>query len=100
GSLADGDQAVVRVRVAVDSSVTGAVVNEATVDADTDDPNEANNTDDDDSSVDVEADLAIDKSHTGRVLAGGQVSYVLTVSNLGPSDSPGPIVVTDTLPAG
>ncbi len=47
--------------------VTGAVVNEATVDADTDDPNEVNNTDDDDSSVDVEADLAIDKSHTGRV---------------------------------
>ena len=96
---ADGD-AVVRVRVDVAPSVTGAVVNEASVSATTDDPNPANDTDDDDSSVDVSADLSIAKEHTGRVLAGGRVTYTLTVTNQGPSDSPATITVTDRLPAG
>ncbi len=100
GSLAALDTATVEIRVAVASSVTGSVVNAAGVDATTRDPNPANDTDDDDSSTDVRADLSITKDHTGRVLAGGRVTYSLRVRNEGPSDSAGPIVATDVLPAG
>ncbi|CAM3545434.1 hypothetical protein [Nocardioides zeicaulis] len=100
GTLAAGATATVEVRVAVASSVTGSVVNAATVHSTTRDPNPANDTDDDDSSTDVRADLAIAKDHAGRVLAGGRVTYALRVTNEGPSDSAGPIVATDVLPDG
>ncbi len=47
------------------------------------------------------ANFSITKSHpAGTVLAGTAVTYTLTARNLGPSDSPGQIVVTDTLPSG
>lgn len=47
------------------------------------------------------ANFSITKFHpAGTVLAGTAVTYTLTARNLGPSDSPGQIVVTDTLPSG
>lgn len=46
-------------------------------------------------------DLEMVKSHTqAQTLAGESLEYTLTVTNRGPSDTQGPIVVTDTLPAG
>lgn len=46
------------------------------------------------------ADLNLTKTHTGDFIAGTMGQFDLTVSNLGPSDDPGPITITDTLAAG
>ncbi|MEO9322212.1 hypothetical protein ABFT23_01895 [Nocardioides sp. C4-1] len=45
-------------------------------------------------------DLAIDKTHRDRLVVGEQATYDLVVSNAGPTPAPGPLTVTDTLPAG
>ncbi len=100
GDLIAGDEAIVDVVVAVDPAHVGDTVNEASVDSPTPDPNPANNTDDDLTSSTAEADLAITKSHGGTVVAGQSVTFTLQVDNLGPSDSAGPIEVTDALPTG
>jgi uncharacterized repeat protein (TIGR01451 family) len=55
------------------------------------------------STVDVvaKADLAIVKTHTGGPWTiGKQGTWTVRVTNNGPSDNPGPITVTDTLPRG
>lgn len=44
-------------------------------------------------------DLAVDKEAPAVVEAGGEISWTVTVTNLGPGDSSGS-TVTDTLPAG
>ena len=46
------------------------------------------------------ADLAIEKSATDEIVAGGTITYGLVVTNNGPSNVPGTVTVTDTLPAG
>lgn len=46
------------------------------------------------------ADLSIAKSHSGTFVVGMQGAYTIRVTNNGPNDDPGPITVTDTLPAG
>jgi uncharacterized repeat protein (TIGR01451 family) len=45
-------------------------------------------------------DLFVAKSHTGTAVVGGPVVFSLVVGNKGPTPEPGPVVVTDTLPAG
>lgn len=100
GDLAAGASAVVEIDVDIDPDHTGAVLNSAEVTSGTPDPNPGDNTDDDDTGVDTRADLSVQKSHTGPVVAGGQVTYDLTVRNNGPSRSPATVTVTDTLPAG
>jgi uncharacterized repeat protein (TIGR01451 family) len=46
------------------------------------------------------SDLAVTKSHSGDFVVGQQGVYTIGVSNNGPLSEPGPITVTDTLPAG
>ncbi len=51
--------------------------------------------------VSPSADLGITKSDSpDPVIAGNNLTYTLTVSNLGPSDDAATVTVTDTLPAG
>ena len=50
--------------------------------------------------VDPAAQLAITKDHQGKLVVGQPASYLITVTNPGPTASPGPIQLTDTLPAG
>jgi uncharacterized repeat protein (TIGR01451 family) len=50
--------------------------------------------------VDPAAQLAITHHHQGELLVGQSASYLITVTNSGPTDSPGPLRLTDTLPAG
>ena len=99
GQVVAGD-AVVTIDVDVASSVTGPVVNTATVSSTTPDPNPGNNSDTDTSTFTAEADLVLVKSHPAPATAGAQFHWTLAVRNAGPSDSPGDIVVTDGLPAG
>jgi len=82
------------------SNTTGSVVNNASVMSTTPDPNLANNVTSDNATAVPTADLALTKTHTGTVVAGGTVTYNLGVTNNGPSDDPGPLTITDTMPAG
>ncbi|MCC2314968.1 DUF11 domain-containing protein [Cellulomonas xiejunii] len=84
--------------VTVASSVVGDVENTAVVgstwQADQDDDTVT-------SGPRVLADLGITKTHTGTVLRAGEgTTFRITVTNHGPSDAPGPITVTDEVPAG
>lgn len=100
GDLVAGGSASFRVTLVLDATVeTGATV-ENTVIAHAD--NATNDPDDTDSTSDSErsADLSIAKTHTGTVHAGDPIQYTVTVTNNGPSASSGPIVITDTVPAG
>lgn len=45
-------------------------------------------------------DLAITKTHSGTFVQGGQATFTLGVSNVGPVASQGTVTVSDTLPAG
>jgi uncharacterized repeat protein (TIGR01451 family)/fimbrial isopeptide formation D2 family protein len=100
GDLGVGDSSEFGITVAIDSAHTGDVTNSATVSSPTTDPNTGNNTDDDTTAVNVRVDLGIVKSHSGDAVAGRNLAFSLVVTNHGESDSPVPVVVTDTLPAG
>lgn len=96
------------VRVVLDASLAGRLDNAATASPGaTADPDLGNNTGTDAVTVTELADLAIAKTVTtpeADIVAGRQITWEVTVSNLGPSDSnastDAPIEVTDTLPAG
>lgn len=94
--------------VHVDTVVTAAaypsVTNVATVASVTpsaDDPAGASATDDDTVTVPPLVDLALRKTLDGKGLTVGRTgTYLLTVTNAGPTADPGPITVTDHLPTG
>jgi uncharacterized repeat protein (TIGR01451 family)/fimbrial isopeptide formation D2 family protein len=80
------------------SAATGTVANTATVASTTPDPDPSNNSSTDTAPITTSADLAITKVHTATLVAGGTVTYTLTVTDSGPSDAVAP-TVTDALPA-
>lgn len=98
-SLAPGASITFTIVVDVDSSLTGSVVNDASVASDTDDPDPSNNTDSDTTPLVPVADLSIMKSAAPTVMAGNNLVYTIDVANAGPSDA-GNVVVTDALPTG
>ncbi|HVE76656.1 MAG TPA: hypothetical protein VND22_07815, partial [Actinomycetota bacterium] len=97
GTIAPGSFVTVTLVADVSAShPDGVVTNTVIVDAD---ESEAAS-DDEPTEVVTRADLVINKGDSpDPVLVGGQISYVLTVSNAGPSDAAG-VQVTDTLPSG
>lgn len=107
-TIAAGDAVEIPIRVALDESLAGQLDNAATAEPGaTADPDTTNNTGTDTVTVTELADLAIAKevaTAAEDVIAGQEISWTVTVSNLGPSDSDAtgddPILVTDTLPAG
>jgi len=97
--LATGATAPV-ITVTVTAPTQGAsLTNDASVSAATPDPDASNNSSSADTTVTPSADLAITKTGPATVVAGGSVTYQLSVTNNGPSDASG-VSVTDTLPAG
>jgi uncharacterized repeat protein (TIGR01451 family)/fimbrial isopeptide formation D2 family protein len=101
-SLAAGaDAAPIALAVTVGAGAYPKVTNAATVSSTTSDPNPTNNTASDPGTVSPQADLAIAKTvqSSGMVIAGGSVAWNLAVTNLGPTEDPGPVSVTDNLPA-
>ncbi|MBW1881191.1 MAG: DUF11 domain-containing protein, partial [Deltaproteobacteria bacterium] len=88
----------ISVTVLVDDAAAPAVTNTASVSSDSPDTDAGNDSDSD--LIDVyDADLAIDKAHTGDFTVGVDDTFTLDVTSAGP-DSASAIVVSDTLPAG
>ncbi|MDQ7991217.1 MAG: DUF5979 domain-containing protein [Propionicimonas sp.] len=97
GSLTPSAAASLLVTFAVDPGLTSVLENWARATAE----NSGNEPRDDDNSGSGRvANLRIAKTHPGDAVAGGELPYTITVTNDGPSDSSGPIPVTDLLPAG
>ncbi len=102
GDVVLGEVVTVTMVGTVDSSVAaGAILtNTATVNSPTPDPSPNNNTDNHGTPVTNTADLVIRKTATpSPTVAGGPLTYVVGVTNLGPSDAQN-VTVSDTLPAG
>ena len=79
--------------------VPATVVNDAAISSATEDPNSDDDTASFAAGGDAVADLAVTKSLDGPAVAGGESTFVVTVTNQGPSASaPGTFV--DTLPPG
>jgi fimbrial isopeptide formation D2 family protein/uncharacterized repeat protein (TIGR01451 family) len=76
------------------------IVNSASANSPTADPNSANNTSTISNTSATDADLRIVKTDNGPFVSGDAYTYTLAVDNLGPSDAAGPVIVSDTLPSG
>lgn len=99
GTLPAGASTTVTITAAVSPSATGSIANTASVSSSTADPNTGNNAATASVPISSSADLAITKvGSPNPVVAGGTVTYTITVTNHGPSDSTG-VVVSDALPA-
>ncbi|WP_343391877.1 hypothetical protein [Candidatus Amarobacter glycogenicus] len=102
GDMGVGETRDIIVNVIIDASVPdGAVlVNNAVVDSQTLDPNDANDSDSEPTTIRASADLRLEKSaDPATLLAGDTVHYTIQVTNFGPSDALA-VSVVDTLPAG
>ena len=95
----DTDAAPITLTVRVGPAAYERVTNVATVFSD--DPQLPGRARDDDTVVvDPDAALRLAKEHTGRFAVGEQGRYVITVTNTGPTATPGPVKITDALPSG
>lgn len=98
GTLTVGSSASYVITASTSSSITTDVENTAYATAD----NAAEVHDTDTGGPVRSVDLGIEKTYTDPAVtptAGSDFSYTLTVTNHGPSDTTGPITVTDTLPS-
>ena len=100
-ALTSGDNVALTFVVMVASGQSTPITNTATVAANETDPTGANDSDAHLTALaPAESDLSIDKDSGGNsVMPGAQLTFTLTVTNNGPSDSSGG-TVTDVLPAG
>ena len=99
GPLAPGATAIVTITVVPTAAAVPAVTNTASV-ATPGDANPGNNDGSVTTPVGGIVDLALDKQGPDSLTVGGTATWTLTVRNLGTIATTGPIVVTDTLPAG
>jgi uncharacterized repeat protein (TIGR01451 family) len=80
------------------STASGATItNTANVTSPTTDPNSANNASSVTTSISTQADVSIVKTGPATAVAGGHLTYPITVTNAGPSDAQA-VTTTDTLP--
>jgi uncharacterized repeat protein (TIGR01451 family) len=101
-SLAEGESVTITLSGTIDPSATGTLTNTATVapPAGVTDTNSANNSATDTDTLTPEADLAITKTDgVTSAVPGTADTYIIVVSNLGPSDVTG-ASISDPLPAG
>jgi len=98
-SLAFGATETMTIVVTVLPGTTGILHNDAEVSSDNFDDNNANNLASEDTVVETEADLIVDKSDSpDPVLAGGLLTYTIDVTNDGPSTALD-VILNDTLPS-
>lgn len=103
-TLAVGSTVVISFTALVweDHDAAQGVLNAAVVDGPNDN-NPVNDRDDDPIDVTVHdplVTLVVEKTAVGEFQVGKTGTFEITVTNLGPNADPGPITVTDTLPAG
>ena len=98
-SLAAGGSASVTIVARIDPGYAStAVTNTASVTSSVADPSPLDNTASVTSPVSASADLSVSKTGPDSAVAGGPISWQVTVSNTGPSDATA-VVLTDALPA-
>jgi uncharacterized repeat protein (TIGR01451 family) len=95
----DSAEFVIVVNVNSGDANGSTITNTATVSSTTSDPNSVNNTSSTSTTVTASANVGITKSGPATVTAGQNLSYMVTLSNAGPSDAPG-TTLTDNTPAG
>jgi uncharacterized repeat protein (TIGR01451 family) len=101
GGVVDGGTAPALVIVAtVTAAAYPSVQNVATVSSTTPDPDASGNSWADELEVDAIVDLTVAKQHVGDLRKGEAGSYLITVSNAGPTEDPGGYRVADRLPEG
>jgi uncharacterized repeat protein (TIGR01451 family) len=98
-TLPAGGQVVINVTGTVSGSATGVITNSASVTpaGGVTDPDSSNNTSNTSTSVQPVANLKVVKTGPSSVNAGGAISYIVRVSNAGPSRADG-AVFADNLP--
>ncbi len=99
GTLAAGDSRVYTVTADIDPGATGSVDNKATAVASTTDATPGNNLFTLNTALQVSADIEVTKTGPSSAVPGNQITYTVTVQNLGPSNASG-VVLSDLLPAG
>ena len=100
GTLLPGQAQTILLRGTVRASADALLINTATVQSDTPDPNPDNNTDTEELPVQLAADLAITKvADTDTAAPGGLLTYTLTIANLGPATAQD-VLLTDQTPGG
>lgn len=99
-SLAPGATATFAVTVQVaPGTANGTISNTANATSTTPDPNGNNNSSTAMTTVSASADLSVAKTAPAAAVAGSNVTYTITLQNLGPSDAAS-VTLTDVLPAG
>ena len=91
--------ATFQIVAAIAPETTGTITNTATVNATTADPAAGNNVATAPTTLGLSADLAVTKSGPAAATAGTNVTYVVTLTNNGPSAATN-VTLTDTLPPG
>ena len=95
-----GNAATATVEIITRAIGIGTIENTATVSSDATDLVTANNSSKTGVAVGTLSDLTITKTHKGTFVVNETGMYTLRVTNIGTDSDPGPITVTDTLPAG
>lgn len=101
GTVPAGTSVTVTIVGGVDPSTpAGTYIDTATVTSTTTDQDPSNNSTTEETTVVVEADVLVTKIDSpDPVIAGEQITYTVTVENLGPSTAE-TVTVTDTIPTG
>ena len=99
GDVAPGTDVTITVSGTVDSGVSAALVNSASVSSPTPDPDETDRSATVTTAVTVSADVRVSKTASPNpVRAGELMTWTVAVTNLGPSDAQG-VVVHEALPS-
>ncbi len=101
GTLSPGaDAPALQITTTVTSHAYPAVTNTVTVSSTQPDSDPGNNASADHVTVPPRATLVLHKVAVGAFTVGADGHYLITVTNQGPTEDPGPVVVTDPLPKG
>ncbi len=98
GTMNSGDAVILEIHVTPNSG--GTITNNVSVTTETEDPDESNNSDSEETTVNpLQADVSVTKSDDADpVYAGDPLTYTVVITNNGP-DAAENVVVSDTLPA-
>src|SRR5207244_5514909 len=97
-SFASGATTVITIN-SIAPNAAGSMGLNASINSTTGDPNGANNLSTGTVTVNASADVAVSKTGPATAYAGQAISYVITVSNLGPSVATSILVTDTTTPA-